>query len=459
MTPSTVPSTPQPVALENALAALDHGATLLEEACRELWSAHSSRRSGAELAMANALRDLRHEVRNPLGGMRGLTGLLARELEVRPSTSNATRLLDALRQRVDATSEALERGAAAADDHREESACDASNAAVPPPPPLRALLWNLVRNAAEIGALGRSAALGASGAGVATPPAAPPVQIGAAPPVAASSPAPASPADDIPAPSDTDPVVALLRERGVSDPLARALGREARERSPRPEDLTENLRSAIAAALSPSPALELLGRCSVVVIGPSGSGKTTTLAKIAADAVARGEEPVLVCADGESLTGEDALAAVGTALSLPIESAFVEGHLETVIARRGAHRAYLVDTAGRSPEDPGAVAGLQALVRAIEEPVVLLVVAASTEAGELHRLVQGFAPLRIDGLVVTRLDEAARPGRLVSIAQSIALPIAWVTFGRSARGAAAPPNDPRVVARVLGTTLAAESVA
>ncbi len=388
MTSSTVTWPPEPAALSNALAALDEGASLLEEACRELWSAQQPPSDGGELAMAEALRDLRHEVRNPLGGTRV-------PLPVSPGE-------------------------------------------------LRAVLWNLVRNAAEVGALGRSAALGVS----------------RIPAPLAHSTAPASVATVPSAPLDAaDPIVALLRQRGVGDAIARALGREARASSSGPDDLAEALRHAVTSALTPARALDPLGRRSIVVLGPSGAGKTSTLAKIAADAVARDDEPVLVCADGESLAGEDALAAIGAALSLTVESAFVEGHLEQVIARHGAKRAYFVDTPGRSAEEPGAVEGLQAIIDAIADPIVLLVAAASTEADELRRLVHGFEALGVDGLVLTRLDETARPGRLLNLAQSSEPPVAWITFGRSARGAAAPPNDPRVVARILGPALAVESVA
>lgn len=271
-----------------------------------------------------------------------------------------------------------------------------------------------------------------------------------APPPAATAAAPAGPAED--------PLVALLARRGVGENLSRALAARAREGDAGGDELAR-LRRVLAASLALGGPVERLGERSTVVVGPAGSGKTTTLAKIAAEAVARGERPVLVCADGESLGGEDALAAVAEALDLPFETAFLEGGMESVVARIGRRARFLVDTPGRTPDEPGAVDWLRTLVLSLPAPEVLLVAPLATEDEELRRLVDGFAPLGLEKVVLTKLDEIARPGRLLELARSLPRPVAWVTFGRTARGAGSAPDDPRVIARILGTNLAVEQTA
>lgn len=265
--------------------------------------------------------------------------------------------------------------------------------------------------------------------------------------------APAAPAEAAPA----DPLASLLRRRGVGEDLSRTLVARAREQSG--GDEIARLRSVLQASLALGGPADRPGERTTVVVGPAGSGKTTTLAKIAAEAVARGEQPVLVCADGESLTGEDALASVAEALGLPFETAFLEGGMEEVVARLGRRRVYLVDTPGRTPDESGAVEWLRTLVGALPAPEVILVAPVATEDEELRRLVDGFATLGLEKIVLTRLDEIARPGRLVELARSLPRPVAWVTFGRSARGAGSTPDDPRVIARILGTNLAVEQTA
>jgi len=283
----------------------------------------------------------------------------------------------------------------------------------------------------------------------------------AAPPVAApAAPAPRpAPAAPLPAavPDPDDAIASLLRRRGVNDSLARSLAESARGTDP--SDSLAALRQSLAGLLAAPGDAGELGRRSTLVVGPCGGGKTTTLAKIAADATARGAVPVLVCADGESLAGEDALASVAAALSLPFETAFLDGQLESVVERLGRGRLYLVDTPGRTPDEPGALDSLAMLARSLPDAEVLLVAPAATDGGELKRLVAGFAPVGVERVVLTKLDELSQPGRLVEIARSLSRPVAWVTFGRSPRGAGSTPDDPRVIARLLGTSLAVERTA
>jgi flagellar biosynthesis protein FlhF len=282
----------------------------------------------------------------------------------------------------------------------------------------------------------------------------------AGPPAPRPMPAPPLPAVAPPsaaAPADDDAIASLLRRRGVNDSFARSLAEQARGADA--SDSFAALRSILADLLATPGVAGELGRRSTLVVGPSGGGKTTTLAKIAADATARGAEPVLVCADGESLAGEDALASVAAALSLPFETAFLDGQLESVVERLGRGRHYLVDTPGRTPDEPGAMDSLSMLARSLPDAEVLLVAPAATDVGELKRLVAGFAPVGVERVVLTKLDELSQPGRLVEIARSLSRPVAWVTFGRSPRGAGSTPDDPRVIARLLGTSLAVERTA
>jgi len=84
-----------------ALTALDQGARLLEEAYRELWSARELERRDSALQESERIRDLCHEIKNPLGGVRGLAELLRRELAQAPSSERASRLLDGMLRGLD----------------------------------------------------------------------------------------------------------------------------------------------------------------------------------------------------------------------------------------------------------------------------------------------------------------------------------------------------------------------
>jgi signal transduction histidine kinase len=94
--------------LRDALEAFDQGARVLEQAYRELWSARENERRRHEASLAERIRDLGHEIKNPLGGVRGLAALLERELDETGGSARAKRLLHALQGGIDAMQSVLD---------------------------------------------------------------------------------------------------------------------------------------------------------------------------------------------------------------------------------------------------------------------------------------------------------------------------------------------------------------
>ncbi len=99
--------TSEPGVLGDVLRTFDEGARLLEEAYRELWSAQAAGRGQRDLDVSERVRDLCHEVKNPLGGVRGLASLLSRELTSLENGDRARRLLDRMIDGLEATEEIL----------------------------------------------------------------------------------------------------------------------------------------------------------------------------------------------------------------------------------------------------------------------------------------------------------------------------------------------------------------
>jgi signal transduction histidine kinase len=153
------------------LEVLDRGARLLEEAYRELWQSRESERSERELSRGEALRDLCHEIKNPLAGVRGLVALVERELE--PGTK-ALRLIEGIKDGLDALDSLLTRRTLAEEEETDagsvaEEACGLTLAEgraagkdlrfrIDAPAGIelpvssadfRSIVFNLVRNAAE----------------------------------------------------------------------------------------------------------------------------------------------------------------------------------------------------------------------------------------------------------------------------------------------------------------------
>lgn len=99
----------QEAAFSEALAAFDQGARILESAYRELWSARELERRESALGESERIRDLCHEIKNPLGGVRGLGELLRRELTAATVSERADRLLDGMLRGLDTLESTLGR--------------------------------------------------------------------------------------------------------------------------------------------------------------------------------------------------------------------------------------------------------------------------------------------------------------------------------------------------------------
>jgi flagellar biosynthesis protein FlhF len=191
-----------------------------------------------------------------------------------------------------------------------------------------------------------------------------------------------------------------------------------------------SIRSLLGERLIPCRApWHLEGRHVIAVVGPTGVGKTTTLAKMAARAILEGRRRVaFVTLDTYRVGATEQLARYGEIMEAPVLVARDRGELGRAMERVADAELVLIDTAGRSsPED---VARQAALVRTAPRVQLHLVVSAATGASELAAVADRYRSLQPDRLVITKLDESAGPGGILSASVRIGRPISCVADGQ-----------------------------
>jgi flagellar biosynthesis protein FlhF len=246
----------------------------------------------------------------------------------------------------------------------------------------------------------------------------------------------------------------FLLARGIDEALARGLVQRvvARVETGGLADLDRlklNLAAEMRADLS--RAQRRTPPCRVQLFaGPTGVGKTTSIAKLAARAERAQPGSVLVITtDVHRVAAVEQMVRFGELISVPVEVAIGPDDLARAIARGAQRDQILIDTAGRSPRDPAALAQLQALIAAAGECEVMLVASATMRPADSADLLETYSALPWSRLILTKLDETRVFGELFNCVVRSGRPLACVTTGQSVPEHLEPLDVAGILRKVL----------
>lgn len=176
----------------------------------------------------------------------------------------------------------------------------------------------------------------------------------------------------------------------------------------------------------------LRGGGTIVLVGPTGVGKTTTLAKFAARfTLSHSHEQVaIVTTDNIRVGAQKQFQAYGHILCVPVYMANPD-ELTRILDGAADRKLVLIDTAGIGPRDPQLSEWLEALSTPV--PVkTFLTLAANTQRKALEAVIRSFrrSGLRLEGCILTKVDEAVALGDVLSVIIEQRLPLAYFTDGQ-----------------------------
>jgi flagellar biosynthesis protein FlhF len=169
----------------------------------------------------------------------------------------------------------------------------------------------------------------------------------------------------------------------------------------------------------------------VAFAGATGVGKTTTLAKIAVRWVLRHgpRDIALVAADSVRIGAQDQLQSLAQMLGVPVYTPEKFEHLPSLLSRLN-ERLILIDTPGSSVRDAQLASRLAVLSNSASKLETALVLAASTQAGSIEEAVKHFGPANPSCCVLTKIDEAASLGGVLSVLIRARLPVSYMSEGQ-----------------------------
>jgi flagellar biosynthesis protein FlhF len=222
-----------------------------------------------------------------------------------------------------------------------------------------------------------------------------------------------------------------LSAMDIAPDVAKALA----ERTPQRTNLANPAHIPLALLVKHLPVVNDLASVSgavMAVVGPPGAGKTTTIAKLAARWCMRHgvADLALVSTDNYRVGASDELTTYARVLGAPLHVANGAKDLARVLERLKSKKLILIDTAGMGPRDPRLVEQLAALQLGAPGARVLLTLPADGESQALDAMVRAFAPSKPAACILTRVDEAASLGAVISTTLRHRLKIAYVCDGQ-----------------------------
>ncbi len=169
----------------------------------------------------------------------------------------------------------------------------------------------------------------------------------------------------------------------------------------------------------------------VAMVGPTGVGKTTTIAKLAARYALRygARHVALVSMDNYRIGAHEQLRSYSRILDMPVRFPKNHNELCQVLDEFSDKSLILIDTAGMSQRDLRLNQQFSLLKSKISI-TTYLVLSTTTRLSCLNETMSAFRSAKLDGCILTKLDEATSLGAALSEAIAHKLPIAYVSDGQ-----------------------------
>jgi fused signal recognition particle receptor len=212
------------------------------------------------------------------------------------------------------------------------------------------------------------------------------------------------------------------------------------------EDLKGHLRKELLNFLPPAHHEDEISDVKprvVMVVGINGVGKTTTIGKLAAKEIQKNKKVIIAAADTFRAAATEQLSIWASRAGAEIvrhkdnaDPAAVAFDGVAAAVSRNADAVY-VDTAGRLHTKIHLMEELKKIKRSISKKVpdapheILLVLDATTGQNAISQAKMFKDELGITGLVLTKLDGTAKGGIVISICNTMGVPIKYIGVGES----------------------------
>jgi flagellar biosynthesis protein FlhF len=253
------------------------------------------------------------------------------------------------------------------------------------------------------------------------------------------------------------PTYSQLIEADVPEILTRRLVRHVAD-TLEPDQIEDSLsiRAALCDAVEQSipvaPPIQAIpgSRRVVALVGPTGVGKTTTVAKLAANyKLSHGARVGLITVDTYRIAAVEQLKTYAEIIDLPLAVVNDPSEMARGMSDLGAVDLVFIDTAGRSPRDEVKIRELTEFLLEAQPDEIHLVLSAVAGQRSLRAAIERFAPVQVDRLILTKLDEAESLGGVLAVLGLSSRPVSYLTTGQAVPDDIEPADRKRLARLIL----------
>lgn len=174
----------------------------------------------------------------------------------------------------------------------------------------------------------------------------------------------------------------------------------------------------------------------IMLVGPTGVGKTTSIAKLAARfsyLLEKKYKVGLVVLDTYRIGAVEQLMQYARMMKLGIETVVDPPEFSGALNALRHSDYILIDTMGSSPYDKGKIEKIHECLRTNDTEYsvdVILVLPSSIKYEDLMATYESFAPLGIDTMMFTKLDETRGFGNIFSLIYETKVPVSYFSIGQ-----------------------------
>ena len=189
----------------------------------------------------------------------------------------------------------------------------------------------------------------------------------------------------------------------------------------------------------------------IALVGSTGVGKTTTIAKLAARFVqAHGKRSVaMISTDQFRIGAQEQLQHYARLLEVPLLMAGNSEQLCDRLDMLSDKKLVLIDTAGMSQRDLRLSEQFHRLQLGSPEIEPYLVLSANTQLAVLNQTILNFNKVKLAGAFVTKLDEAASLGGIITASIRHQLVLAYCGTGQKVPEDLEPAKSHRLISKAV----------